>query len=137
MLWKIWTYSLEATLTSANWAANATWAPKASSQDWNTVISENLVAEFQTLFWVSFFACFSTHRNESFMGGSTGLVVMGGNSSSRGCELKSLRWLLDGSFFKFTSLGFVSAYHLGVRVRIPSLYTVKFCTRFVIVLGTG
>ena len=29
------------------------------------------------------------------------LVVMGGASSSKGCEFKSQRLILDGSFFKF------------------------------------
>ena len=34
-------------------------------------------------------------------GGSPGLVVMGGESCSKGCEFKSRHHLLDGHFFTF------------------------------------
>ena len=35
------------------------------------------------------------------MGGSPGLVVMGGGSCSKGCEFKSRHRKLDGHFFIF------------------------------------
>ena len=35
------------------------------------------------------------------MGGSSGLVVMGGDSCSKGCEFESQHHLLDGHFFTY------------------------------------
>ena len=37
-------------------------------------------------------------KQQSELGGSTGLVVMGGDSSSKGCGLKSRHCILDGYF---------------------------------------
>ena len=35
------------------------------------------------------------------LGGSPGLVAMGGDSCSKGCEFKSRHRILDGHFFKY------------------------------------
>ena len=44
-----------------------------------------------------------SHRNYSDVGGSPGLVVMGGDSCSKGREFDSRHSILDGHFFTFMS----------------------------------
>ena len=48
-----------------------------------------------------YFFAFLSHTHNYMLGGSPGLVVMGGDSCSKGREFESLRHILDGHFFAF------------------------------------
>ena len=41
------------------------------------------------------------NKEKKPLGGSPGLVVMGGHSCAKGCEFKSRHHILDGHFFTF------------------------------------